>query len=68
MEGLALALMCVFVFFFLVKVLKILLSFCYRVCKTVNTSLLLSSAVVMTDILVLLMVCRTYSHPFSFDS
>lgn len=41
MEGLALAFMWVF-FFFLVKVLKILLSFCYRVCKTVNTSLCFS--------------------------
>ena len=71
MEGLALALMWGFVLFCFVfgqgfKNFALFLLPSLQNCQ--HFSLLLSSAVVMTDILVLLIVCRTYSHPFLFDS
>lgn len=70
MEGLALALMWGLVLFCFFgqgfKNFAFFLLLSLQNCQ--HFSLLLSSAVVMTDILVLLMVCRTYSHPFLFDS
>ena len=68
MEGLALAFMWGFFFFFGQGFKNFAFFLLPSLQNCQHFSLLLSSAVVMTDILVLLMICRTYSHPILFDS